>query len=121
MHVEQLRQYCLSLPHATESFPFDEHTLVFKVGNEVRSKIFAIIPLEKEPQINLKCDPDRSEDLRAEWEEIQPGWHMNKTHWNTVLCTGRLDRELIEDLVRHSYELIVESLPKKVRKSLRGE
>lgn len=118
MHVEQLRKYCLSLPHVTESFPFDEYTLVFKVGNEDKNKMFAIIPLEKETQINLKCDPERSQELREEWEEIQPGWHMNKTHWNTVLCTGRLDRRLIEELIHHSYELILASLPRKVRDTL---
>jgi len=114
MHVEQLRDYCLSLPGTTEGFPFDAETLVFKV----MGKMFALAPLETGRSVNLKCDPERSEELRAEWEEIQPGFHMSKKHWNTVSLTGRLTDSMIRELIDHSYELVVKGLKKADRLAL---
>lgn len=114
MDIEILRQYCLSKPGSTESFPFDAETLVFKVMN----KMFAIIPLERGEQIALKCDPDRAIELREEWEEINAGYHLNKTHWNSVKVNGRLPSTLVKELIDHSYDLIVASLKKKEREEL---
>lgn len=111
MDIETLREYCLFKPFATEEFPFDETTLVFKVG-----KIFAIIGLEYEdPFVNLKCDPDRAIELREEYEDITPGWHMSKKHWNSVFIEHSLSDKLISELIDHSYDLIVSGLPKKLK------
>lgn len=112
MNVEELRQYCLSKPATTESFPFDEVTLVFKVAG----KMFALIGLDNpDLSINLKCDPNRAIELRQQYSSIAPGYHMNKNHWNTVQINGELHPEMIRNLIDHSYELIVNSLTKKTR------
>jgi len=117
MHVEAFREYCLSKPGTTESFPFDEHTLVFKVLN----KMFALTGLQRTPfAINLKCDPERAIQLREEYEEIQPGYHMNKKLWNTVDCEGEVSDILLYELIDHSYDLVVKSLPKSKRALLDG-
>jgi predicted DNA-binding protein (MmcQ/YjbR family) len=115
MDIERIRQYCLAKPGVEEGFPFGETVLVFKV----LGKVFALLPLDEVGTINLKCDPQRAIELRAEWEEVQPGYHMNKQHWNTVLLTGRLKSNLILELIDHSYDLVVKSLPKKQQESLR--
>jgi predicted DNA-binding protein (MmcQ/YjbR family) len=114
MDIEFLRDYCLSKPGATESFPFDAETLVLKV----MGKMFALIPLEHGDQIALKCDPARALELREEWEEITGAYHMNKTHWNTVRTNGRLNSQLIRELIDHSYALVVASLKKSDREAL---
>ena len=112
MNVEEFRVYCLSKPLVTEEFPFDETTLVFKVAG----KMFALTGLDDpEFKVNLKCDPDRSVELREEYESIRPGWHMSKKHWNTVHVDGSLPEKLFRDLVDHSYALVVQGLPKKLR------
>ncbi len=110
MNIEEYRNYCLSKPCVTEHFPFDETTLVFKVCN----KIFTISGLERmPPAINLKCDPERAVELREEYDgKILPGYHMNKKHWNTVEIE-QLPQKFIEELIDHSYDLIIQSLPKK--------
>lgn len=115
MHVEQFRDYCLSKVGVTEEFPFDEHTLVFKV----MGKVFAIVPLERNPsQANLKCDPEWAERLREEYDGlIYPGFHMNKKHWNTVLLAERLPSKLVMELVDHSYELVVAKFTKALRQA----
>lgn len=115
MNTETLRQYCLSKPGATESFPFDESSLVFKVGG----KIFALLDIEsRPPTINLKCDPERAVQLREENSAVAPGFHMNKRHWNTVTVGGSLRSSDLHDWVDHSYELVMKSLPKAVRAGL---
>jgi predicted DNA-binding protein (MmcQ/YjbR family) len=119
MHIEQLRDFCIAKKGVTEHFPFDDFTLVFKVMH----KMFALTGLndwEKgEQKINLKCDPDKSEELRAEYEGINPGWHMNKKHWNTVLLNSSdISDDLARELISHSYNLVVSSLTKKVKKEL---
>ncbi len=116
MHLDELREYCLAKPAATEGLPFGPDTLVFKVMN----KIFAITGLDNpDCRVNLKCDPEYAIELRAKYpEEILPGYHMNKVHWNTVICDGGLPRTLITELIDHSYGLIVESLSAKRRAEL---
>ena len=115
MDIEMTRQYCLAKKGVTESFPFDNETLVFKVMN----KIFALMSLERMPfSVNLKCDPERAIELREEHGEVQPGYHMNKKHWNTVNFEGNLSPKLLREMIDHSYELIVASLPKKVQREL---
>jgi len=111
MNVEEIREYCITKPFVTEGFPFDETTLVFKVHN----KMFALIGLDKASYINLKCDPERAIELREAYSEITPGYHMSKKHWNSVSVIGRLSDDLIKELINHSYQLIWDSLPKKVR------
>jgi predicted DNA-binding protein (MmcQ/YjbR family) len=112
MHIEAFREYCIAKKGVTEEFPFDEVTLVFKVMN----KMFAIAPLERIPsQVNLKCDPERAIVLREDFDGIiMPGYHMSKVHWNT-LYLEQLPTALITELIDHSYDLIVASLPKKVQ------
>ncbi|MEM1272132.1 MAG: MmcQ/YjbR family DNA-binding protein [Bacteroidota bacterium] len=107
MTFERLRDHALAKPETTEDFPFDEHTLVFRV----RRKMFALIGLERRPlAVNLKCDPELAAELRARYEAVQPGYHMNKRHWNTVtLNAGLPDQDLLK-LLDHSYDLVAASL-----------
>jgi len=115
MHIEEFRTYCLSKPGVTESFPFDEVTLVFKV----MSKMFALTGLGKEQfTVNLKCDPERALDLREEYSEIQPGYHMSKKHWNTIDFEGSLNDDFLVKLIDHSYDLVVKKLKKSEREEL---
>ena len=109
MNVETLRNYCLSKKGTTESFPFDETTLVFKVMN----KMFALINLGGNLSVNLKCDPENAIDLREKYAYVVPGYHMNKQHWNTVYIDDMVPDQLIKKWVDDSYTLIVNSLPKK--------
>jgi len=108
MNIENLRDYCLSKSHVEESFPFGEDTLVFKVMD----KIFLLTGLEGSAGFNVKCNPEKAVSLREQYEEVQPGYHMNKTHWNTVHMNGRLSDQLLKEMIDHSYDLIVKSLPK---------
>lgn len=116
MNIESVREYCLSLPHATEDFPFDETTLAFRIGG----RIFAMIDLERTEWFVLKCNPDIAIELREKYAEISPAWHMNKRHWNQINLFGYLSEELICSLIRHSYSLVVQKLPKAIRLSLKG-
>ena len=112
MNIEEFREYCLSKPGVEETLPFGPDTLVFKV----LGKMFALTGLDSEEfTMNLKCDPVWAQELREQYPEIQPGYHMNKQHWNTVHCEGSLDDDLLRELIDHSYELVWRSLPKKVR------
>lgn len=116
MNIEDLRLYCLSL-HAsvTEDFPFDEVTLVFRIGG----KIFALLPLDAStPSINLKCDPIKAIELRETYSFIKPGYHMNKKHWNTITLSELAQPELIKSLLKHSFDLIHASLPKSIKVTL---
>lgn len=111
MNVESLREYCLSLPLATEDFPFDETTLVFRVVG----KIFAMLDLERPDVVSLKCNPAYALQLREEHPEISGAWHMNKKYWNQVNLSGHLEDELVQGLVRHSYAEVVKKLTRKER------
>lgn len=111
MNVEEFRMYCLQKSMVTEEFPFDETTLVFKV----MGKMFALTGLdEPEFKVNLKCDPDRSLELREQYDSIIAGFHMNKKHWNTVEPKG-ISTDLFRELIDHSYDLVVNGLPRKLR------
>jgi predicted DNA-binding protein (MmcQ/YjbR family) len=112
MDVAQFREYCLSKPHATESTPFGPDVLVFKVSG----KIFALVAIDEVPaRVNLKCHPDLALELRDRFEQVTPGYHMNKKHWNTVeIETGIPDTEL-RKMIDHSHELVVKSFPKSAR------
>lgn len=119
MNIEEFRDYCLSKKGVTEHFPFDNVTLVFKV----MGKIFALTGLntwEKgEQKINLKCNPDRAEELREEYEGIIAGWHANKRHWNTVTVNfSDVSEGLVKELINHSYDLVVKGLTKKLQAEL---
>lgn len=114
MNIEDFYNFCTSLPGVTEDFPFDEQTLVFKV----RAKIFALTNVDKFQGVNLKCDPVKALEYRASYEEVKPGYHMNKKHWNTVLTKGSLEDEFIKQMIKDSYDLVVSKLPKKDRLEL---
>ncbi len=111
MNIEQLREYCLHKPGVEETFPFGEETMVFKVGN----KIFLLASLEEANRFNAKCDPDLAEELRERYEEVTPGYHMNKKHWNTVFMDGRLTQKQLQEMIDHSYDLVFSSLSKKLQ------
>jgi predicted DNA-binding protein (MmcQ/YjbR family) len=114
MNIETLRDYCLSKPHTREGTPFDEHTLVFYVGD----KIFALVPIDEEKlQVNLKCDPAYAMELREQFESVRPGYHMNKKHWNTVLVESLKD-EFLRKLIDDSYVLVINGMTKKKRNEL---
>ena len=113
MNVESVRDYCLSLPLATEDFPFDETTLAFRV----LGKIFAMIDLDNTEWFVLKCDPDYAVELRDKYPEIKGAWHMNKKHWNQVSLSGGLQDGLIQRLIRHSYAEVVKKMPNKLKQS----
>ncbi|AEW86807.1 MmcQ-like protein [Flavobacterium columnare] len=115
MDIQQLYDFCLSKKGVTEHFPFDKDTLVFKIGG----KIFCLTSLqgwEKEtPSINLKCNPERAEQLRAEYDAVLPGYHMNKKHWNTIKCHNDVSDKMLLDLINHSYDLVFKSLSQKTQ------
>jgi len=118
MTVTDYYDYCLALKGVTEHFPFDEDTLVFKVGG----KMFALSSLtgweNNTPSANLKCSPERALELRAEYDGIKPGFHMSKTHWNTIAVNDDVPDKLLRELITHSYELVFSSLTKKVREEV---
>lgn len=116
MNTEELRDYCLQKPFAEEAMPFGEETLVFKVGG----KLFLLTNLNQGNRFNVKCNPERAIELRESYSEVQPGFHMNKVHWNTVYMDGALTRKQLHEMIDHSYELIVQSLPKKIKAELFG-
>ncbi len=115
MNIESYFEYCLSKKGVTEHFPFDEDTLVFKVGG----KMFALASLKEwekgQPDINLKCDPEWSAELRAQYDDIQPGYHMSKIHWNTIRVNCDVSDAMIRELIHHSYDLVFKSLTKKMQ------
>jgi len=111
------REYCLSKPNVTESLPFDENTLVFKLNG----KMFALIDIEPGESCNLKCDPERAEELRAQYIGVNPGYHMNKKHWNTILLQSDVDYNLLKELINHSYQLVFNNFSKKIQKELLNE
>jgi predicted DNA-binding protein (MmcQ/YjbR family) len=110
MDIEALRLYCLSKKATNEGLPFGDTTLVFKVVD----KLFALTSLDSEVcSVNLKCDPERAIDLREQHpDHIKAGYHMNKKHWNTVICDGGLGDKFIKEMIDHSYDLVVKSMPK---------
>lgn len=118
MNIQQLYEFCLAKKAVAETFPFDQDTLVFKVAG----KMFCLTSLSKweegNPSLNLKCDPEKAQELRAQYDAVAPGWHMSKTHWNTVKLHQDLTDAAIFELIDHSYDEVVKGLPKKVRITL---
>lgn len=109
MNIESISEYCRKKKGITEDFPFDEDTLVIRVMN----KIFLLASLEKVPlQINLKCDPEYAVELRERYDSVQPGFHMNKSHWNTVIIDGTISVSELKEMIDHSYEQVVKGLKK---------
>jgi predicted DNA-binding protein (MmcQ/YjbR family) len=115
MNVEDIREYCLQKPEVEEAMPFDDTSLVFKVCG----KMFVLLALD-EPWMNVKCDPDKAIELREHYEGVRPGYHMNKTQWNTVAIDGSIPSELLTEWIDDSYDLVVAKLPKKIREKLSG-
>jgi predicted DNA-binding protein (MmcQ/YjbR family) len=113
MNIQQLYEFCLSKKGVTEHFPFDEDTLVFKVGG----KMFCLTSLKEwekgTPSLNLKCETEKASELRAEYEAINPGYHMSKIHWNTIDFNGDVSNKMMLELINHSYDLVFKSLTKK--------
>ena len=116
MNIEKLRDYCLSKAGVTESFPFDENTLVFKVGG----KMFLLTDLVDELSMNVKCDPELAIELRERYPEVTPGYHMNKKYWNTIMLKGDIPESILLEWIDHSYQLVFDALPLKVRLGIGG-
>ena len=118
INVEEIREFCLSKKGVEESFPFDNETLVFKVGG----KMFCLTSLKDwengTPSLNLKCDPEKALELRAEYDAINPGYHMSKIHWNTVAFHSDVNDQLMKELINDSYALVFKSLTKKIQNEL---
>ncbi|MBK8442501.1 MAG: MmcQ/YjbR family DNA-binding protein [Sphingobacteriales bacterium] len=116
MDIEAIRSYCMAKKGSSESFPFDESTLVIKVMD----KMFALISLDRTPfSMNLKCEPEYALELRDRYNWVREGYHMNKKHWNTIdLEAGNIPTALLYSLIDHSYNLVVQSLPKKTQAAL---
>lgn len=111
MDANEIREYCLALRGVTESFPFDKETLVFKIGG----KMFLLLALEKQPIVfSAKCNPETAMQLREKFSQISGAYHMNKTHWNNVVCDG-LKKNFIQNLINDSYLLVYQSLTKKIK------
>lgn len=103
MDIEMLREYCLSKPGAEESLPFGPDTLVFKING----KIFLLAALANDPlQFNVKCEPDKAIELREEYACVQPGYHMNKKHWNTIIVDGSVPARQLKEWIDDSYQLV---------------
>jgi predicted DNA-binding protein (MmcQ/YjbR family) len=115
MDAVEFREYCLTKPKATEGTPFGETVLVFKVAG----KMFALMSLDEVPATaNLKCDPDLALELRDRYEQVRPGYHMNKKHWNTVEIEGSISETELHKMIDHSYGLVVQSLPRGSRSTI---
>ena len=109
MDLAQFRKYCLSKARATESVPFGPDVLVFKVSG----KMFALVALDEVPTtVNLKCDPDLALELRDRYEQVTPGYHMNKKHWNSVGIESGIPDPELRKMIDHSYDLVINGLPK---------
>lgn len=119
MHIDQIRDHCLSKKAVTESFPFDENTLVFKVMN----KMFLMVPLDKfekgEASVTVKCDPEYTIELREQYESVYAGPYVSNKHWNTLaIYKNELSPKLVLELIDHSYDMVVKGMTKKLREEL---
>ena len=116
MNIEEIHEYCISKPAVTEGFPFNDTALVFKVAG----KMFALLDLSEESRgISLKCDPELAIELRERHPEVTPAWHFNKIHWNGVALDGNINEEQLKEWIDHSYAIVVDSLPKSKRETLK--
>ena len=110
MNIEELRDYCIAKPMVEETFPFGEETLVFKV----MGKAFLLTSINERPlRFNVKCDPEKAIELREQYSYVLPGYHMNKKHWNTVVCDSGANKKLLKQWIDESYQLVLDKLPKK--------
>ena len=121
MNIQQFYEFCLSKKGVTEHFPFNDDALVFKVGG----KMFCLTSLKEwekgSPSLNLKCDPEKALELRTAYEAVNPGYHMSKIHWNTVKFNSDVSDKMMCELINHWYDLVIKSLPKKVREDLQND
>lgn len=118
MTPDDVRSFCLSLPHAVEDTPFGPEALVYKVAG----KMFALLLADDvPPRLNLKCEPDYALELRDRHAAIRPGYHMNKRHWNTLTLDGSLPARLVRELIRHSYDRVIAGLPARQREGIRDK
>jgi predicted DNA-binding protein (MmcQ/YjbR family) len=112
MNIEEVRAYCLGLKNTTESFPFDDVSLVFKVEN----KMYLLLSLDAaEADIAVKCDPEQAEILRERYSAVEPAYHFNKKHWNTIYLNRDMHSREIKQWINHSYQEVIRKLPKKIR------
>jgi predicted DNA-binding protein (MmcQ/YjbR family) len=111
MQFDEFCDYCMSLPYTEETLPFGPETLVYKV----KGKMYALTDVDNFESINVKCNPEQAEALREKYSAVQPGYHMNKKHWNTILMDGTISTKLIKQWIADSYKLVVASLPKATR------
>jgi predicted DNA-binding protein (MmcQ/YjbR family) len=108
--ITDIRNYCLSMPYSTHDFPFDSETCVFRIGG----RMFCLMGINGDPpRVSLKCDPALARDLRDAFGAVEPGYHLNKEHWNTVAVGADLPDEKVRWLIEHSYQLVAASLPKR--------
>ncbi len=114
MNIEELRNYCLSLKGVEEKMPFDDKTLVFTV----KGKMFCLTDIENYEFVNLKCNPEKAVELREQYSEVIPGYHMNKKHWNSIKPEGKVTEQLLKQWILDSYHLVIANLPKKIQKEL---
>ncbi len=118
MNIEEIRVFCLSFKGVEEGFPFDNNTLVFKVGG----KIFLLLALNASPiQFNVKCEPELAIKLREKYPFVLPGYHMNKRHWNTIVCDDTTSKKLIFEWIKNSHNLVFETLPKSLKLTLENQ
>lgn len=118
MDLDAIREYCLLKPATEETLPFGPDVLVFKVSG----KMFLLVPLDTEElRFNAKCDPEEAEELRERYPCVQPGYHMNKKHWNTITVDGSVSSAQLKKWIDQSYELVVKSLPVKTKEKLQGK
>lgn len=117
MNIEVLRNYCISKKGVEEAFPFDQETLVFKV----MGKLFLLTGINSHPvEFNVKCDPEKAIELREKYACVQPGYHMNKKHWNTIVCDGSVSTKQLNQWIDDSYTLVVSGLSKKEKETLQN-
>ncbi|MDB5205275.1 MAG: MmcQ/YjbR family DNA-binding protein [Flavisolibacter sp.] len=115
MNIESLRNYCLTKKGVEEGLPFGPDTLVFKVGG----KLFLLAALDAVPlQFNVKCEPENAVLLREQYSCVLPGYHMNKRHWNTIICDGTASEKLLQQWIDDSYKLVLDSLPKNLKQQI---
>lgn len=114
MDISDLHAYCMGLAHVTEDQPFGPDVVTFRIAG----KIFLLLALDVPLSFNVKCEPELAIELREQFEDVLPGYHMNKKHWNTVRLEGSLTNRQICDMVDHSYNLVFNALPARVRATL---
>ncbi len=116
MNIEELRAYCISKKAVEECLPFGPETLVFKV----MGKVFLLTGLDSSPlQFNVKCNPEKAIELREKYPCVQPGYHMNKKHWNTIIVDGSVSKKQLHEWITDSYNLVITGLPKTQQKNLK--